>query len=273
MTLGISNILNIPSDNSQAQAVKKNKAQGGEFVFEFQGQEYSYKSKAEYMEDIADGKLDAGNASFIGKIEKFAKDLPLIGGLFEAYDKKHEGEALKETEIANSQKESDAANQLTTSANHNIKNIDKNTDKADEKTSDDQKVIDEKNKEIDKLKAEIRELEKEEKAAKEEKIAQTVKKAEKEYNPEKHGSSREAFINKQLAGIMNTGKTKSAELKDQLKITETDVKDLLSDIANRNKINRQSDCAKLNMNIHNTLSTAATASEKNYQKQLVNLTA
>ena len=275
MTLGISNILNIPSNGNQAQAGKKNKSQNSEFVFEFQGQEYSYKSKAEFMEDIADGKIDDGNTSFISKMEKFAKDLPLVGGLFEAYDRNHEGktesEALKETETADSENKSETAEHSTATAQQNINSIDKDANTANEKTAEDEKVIDEKEQEIDELKEEIKEQEKLEQATKEKEMKQAADKAEKEYDPAKHGDSKEAYIDRQVAGLMNTGKTKSAELKDQLKIAETDVKNLFSGIANRNKINRQNNFTKLSMNVQSTFSTAATADEKNYQEQLATL--
>ncbi len=275
MSLSISEILNSISNQTGTQVSKKSAAQDNEFVFEFEGLEYTYESKAAFMEDIKDGTIDDGKVSFIAKCEKFAKDLPLVGGLFEKYDRTHEGEteseALQETEIAEASKDINSANQLSKSAEQNIDGIDESAQKADEDSSDDKELINEKNKEIAKLKEEIKQYEKEQKAAQEEELAKAVDKAEKEYDPEKHGDNKEAYINKQVAGIIDSSKTQSTELQDQLKSLETDVKDLFSKIANRNKISRQNSFTKLNMNVQNTLNTSTAAEAEDYKKAITNL--
>lgn len=275
MTLSITDILNNISNQMSSQGSKKSDSQNNEFVFEFQGMEYTYDSKAAFMEDIKDGTIDDGKISFIARLEKFAKDLPVVGKQFEKYDRTHEGEteseALQETEIAAASKDINGANQLNESAKQNINGIDESAKIADEDSTEDKELINEKNEEIAKLKEEIKQQEKEEKAAQEEKLAKAVDKAEKEYDPEKHGDSKEAYINKQVAGIIDSSKTESSSLRDELKTLETEVKDLQTKISNRNKINRQNNFSKFNMNVQSTLSTSATAEAEDYKKTISNL--
>ena len=271
MTLSIGNILNNALNQMGPQASKKSNAQDGEFVFEFQGREYTYASKAAYMEDIKDGKIDNGKTTLIGNIEKFAKDLAVFGELFKSIDESRDTENTESEEIVAAEKESEASEQLTTSNEHNIKSIDENANKTNEETSENKEVINEKNEKIDELKKEIKEQEKAEKAAQEEELAKAIKKAEKEYDPAKHGDNKDAYIKKQTAGIIDSAKGQTTELKDQLKTLEAEVKNLFGEIANRNKISRQNNFTKLNMSIQNTFSTAATAEAEDYKKTLTNL--
>lgn len=275
MTLSITDILNNISNQMGLQGSKKSDSQNNEFVFEFQGVEYTYDSKAAFMEDIKDGTLDDGEVSFIAKLEKFAKGLPVVGKQFEKYDRTHEGEteseALQETEIAAASKDINGANQLNESAKQNVNGIDESAKALDENSTEDKELINEKNEEIAKLKEEIKKYEKEQKAAQEEELAKAVDKAEKEYDPEKHGDNKEAYINKQVAGIIDSNKTQATELKDQLKSLETEVTNLQTKISNRNKINRQNSFTKLNMNVQSALNTNATAEAEDYIKTISNL--
>ena len=307
MTICVSN--NQPNNPSPMLGAtpweKKQKEQEGIFMFEDQGENKIYSSMSEYEQDLADdGQLN--NSQSLGDIKAVYNDeidslldelyelegFGSFGLIFASKDEKaraaelrakidevkaEKAEACKTEKMSyediaeNYTKESDAATELTDNAQKNIDGIDKSANKADEDSSKDKELINEKNEEIAKLREELKQYEKEQKAAQEEELAKAIKKAEKEYNPEKHGDNKEAYINKQVAGIIDPAKTQSTELKDELKSLETEVKGLFEKIANRNKINRQNSFTKLSINTQNTFTTATTASAEEHKKQMEGL--
>ena len=260
---------------------------------------------AEYENDLADDgilnnsqSLDEIKAVYNDEIDSLLDELHEIEGfgsfglIFASKDEKERAAELRakidevKTEKAeacktedmtlediaeNYAKDSKAASQLTEGAQQNIDGIDESANKASEDSSDDKELIKEKNEEIAKLKEEMKQYEKEQKAAQEEELAKAIEKAEKEYDPEKHGENKEAYINKQVAGIIDPNKTQSTELKDQLKLLESEVAGLQTKIANRNKINRQNSFTKFSMSAQSTFSTAATASAEEHKETIEHL--
>ncbi len=257
------------------------------FMFEdANGKEHYYLSIADYQADIQDGKIDGSsnrdevfglshfedeNDKFLfGEYEKFRNETKTLGQGMSFGEYK----TLTAEEIAAYyEQESNSAATLTERRQENIDSIDRHKSVSNNNTSKDKEVINEKNEKIDELKKEIKEQEKAEKAAQEEELAKAIKKAEKEYDPAKHGDNKDAYIKKQTAGIIDSAKGQTTELKDQLKTLEAEVKNLFGEIANRNKISRQNSFTKLNMNIQNTFSTAATAEAESYKATTLSLSA
>ncbi len=307
MTICISNVQqNKPSEKPGFLGMGK-EIQDGIFMFEDQGENKIYSSMAEYESDLADdGELN--NSKSISEIKKgYDKEMaPLLDELSElkgfcsfnlifasedtkdrvaeleakiAEVKANKKEACKTEDttledIANEYtKQSNGATQLSNSAQQNINGIDTSAKKANEDSADDKELINEKNEEIAKLREEMKQYEKEQKALQEEELAKAIEKAEKEYDPEKHGDNKEAYINKQVAGIIDPAKTQSTELKDELKALETEVSNLLDKIAGRNKINRQNSFTKLNMNVQNTYSTATSEHAETYKAKTLSIAA
>ena len=277
--------LNATYQQTQVNNTKPEVNPDNVFVFEdANGDEFYYLSMAEYLTDIEDGTIDntrkAGDMDSLcffkdeeekSKFEKFKDFMADIemkekGMTFEEY------KTLTAEEIAEYYAEQSAsATKMTEITQSGMDKVEKSRSDITETNSEDKDVTNEKNAEIEELKKEIKQLEEEEKEAKEEKIEEAVKKANEQYDPKKHGNDKEAYINKQVAGLTNTGKTKSAELKDQLKNLETEVKDLFSEIASRTKINKQTHLSRFNMCIKNTFSTAATLSAENARTKALNI--
>ncbi len=299
---------NIPSGRVGDSFNPNNKKeQEGIFVFGNDTQKVIYNSMADYENDLADdGELNNSvkqtdiKEKYNDEIDALLDELYELEGIagfklwFSSDDEKEKAAELKskinevkaekkeacktedmtlETIAENYAKESEAASKLTESAQENISGINTNASKANEATSDDKDLITKKQEKMAQLKEDMKQYEKEQKAAQEAELAKAVAKAEREYNPEKHGENKQAYIDKQIAGIIDPAKTQSTALKDEFKSLETQVKDLFAKISNRNTISRQNSFTKLNMNVQSTFTTAGTSHAEAYKEKTLNIAA
>lgn len=203
---------------------------------------FNYQSEEEYKKDLSDGTLDGkiGSEAIQGAtktawdgvstnfnqsydIELTANEISVLSSLESNKNKLNilEGEyTAQESQLISFQRKKE--------------NLQSEIEKIESKNSDEQKTIEEKQAEAQKTQEKIAKERIELKQEQQEEFYKAMMKAEKEYDPEKHGLDKNAYIAKQTSSILNKSLEVSSELVDKLSTLEGEIKSSQEQIKSNN---------------------------------------